>query len=186
VWISPPHSKLFFIDSVKVWSSHFYKQSFVCTRRAIHLNEVLGFALVAINQNVIWLHCCQKWLLVLNWAERPGLNLVRWGPEREAWWLMVFFFMLASVWTHWKVITLNKIDSWLSLMHWVKQCLSNGLRVNSISPTAGWGAAEQATEQRDQRTAETAVKTQSQGEDVLHLQSTACMGVCSCFPRLWV
>ena len=69
-------------------------------------------------------------------------------------------------------------------MHWVKQCFANGLCVDSISPPAGWGAAEQAAEQWDQRTVETPLKTQSQGEDVLHLRSAFYMGVRICFPRL--
>lgn len=186
VWISPPHSKLVFIDSVKVWSSRFYKQSFVCTQRTIHLNEVLGFAPITINQNVIWLHPCQKWFPVLNWTKSPGLNLVHWGPEKEVWLLVVFFFMLASIWTRWKVITLNKIDSGLLLMQWVKQRFTNGFCVYSISHPAGWGAAEQATEQWHQRTVETPIKTQSQGKDTLlsswcSHQSALSMGVSICF-----
>lgn len=101
-----------------------------------------------------------------------GLDLVCCGPGKKStgWWSASFPADLSwssgKQW-HWA----NQIELWHSEPEGVLRAVTH---THVISLAAGWRATEQATEQWDERAAETAVKTQCEGESTLYLLKGCC------------
>lgn len=92
--------KLFFIDSVKVWSSHFLQAALCLHAKGHSFRWSAG----------ICPHCykseCDLGVLLPDMITLVNLSWkTRQGPENEELWLMVCF---SSCWTHWNVITLEQ------------------------------------------------------------------------------
>lgn len=106
-----------------------------------------------------------------------GLDMVCCGPGKKStgWWSASFPADLPwSSWKQWHWA--NQSQSWHSEPDGVLRAVTH---IHVLSLAAGWRATEQATKQWDERTAETAVKTQREGESTcIFSKGTTAQGAC--------